>query len=64
MLLQITLFHFFFMTEYHPIVCVGHFYIHSSVDGHLVCFHGLTIVNSAAMQIWGACIFLHYVLPR
>ena len=49
MLLQITLFHFFFMTEYHPIVCVGHFYIHSSVDGHLVCFHGLTIVNSAAM---------------
>ena len=26
------------------------FFIHSSVSGHLGCFHGLTIVNSAAMN--------------
>ena len=28
------------------------FLIHSSVDGHLGCFHVLPIVKSAAVNIW------------
>ena len=32
-------------------VCMYHsFFIHSSVDGHLGCFHVLTIVNRAAVD--------------
>ena len=26
------------------------FFIHSSIDGHLDCFHVLTVVNSAAVN--------------
>ena len=35
------------------------FFIHSSVDGHLGCFHVLALVNSAEMNI-GVNVFLNY----
>ena len=34
------------------------FFIHSSDDSHLYCFPDLDIINSAAMNTGGACIFL------
>ena len=36
------------------------FFIHSSVDGHVACFNVLATINSATMNIGGACIFLNY----
>ena len=36
------------------------FFICSSVNGHLGCFHILAIFNSAAVNTGGACIFLNY----
>ena len=48
MLLQMTLFLFFFIAEQYSIVYMYHiFFIHSSVSGHLGYFHVLAIVNSA-----------------
>ena len=53
MLLQIALFHSFFMAEWYSIVYMYHiFFIHSSVDGHLGCFHVLTILGILTFY-WG-----------
>ena len=51
MLLQIPLFHSY-MAELYSIVYIYHtFFIHSSFDGQSGCFHILTLVNDAAMNI-------------
>ena len=56
MLLQMALFHSFFILSSIPL-CVNihththttpHIFIHASADGRLGCFHALAIVNSAA----------------
>ena len=41
-----------YWTELNSILCMYHnFLIHLSADGHLGCFHVLTVVNSAVMNI-------------
>ena len=43
---------FFFMAEYYFIVYTYYiFFICSSVEGHLDCFHILAIINSAAKNV-------------
>ena len=52
MLLQMTLFQAYFMTEDYSIAYMYHiFFIQPSVDGHLGCSHVLVIVNTAAVNI-------------
>ena len=43
---------FLWLSDIPLCVCVYHiFFTHSSVDEHLGCFHGLAIINSAAVNI-------------
>ena len=43
---------FVFSTEYYSIVWMYHcLFIHSSIEGHLVCFQVLAVVNKAAVNI-------------
>ena len=51
MSLQRTQFRSFYAWVIFHFIYVPHFFIHSSVDGHLGCFHDLAIVNSASMNI-------------
>ena len=52
---------FLFVAESYFIVYMYHiFFIHSSVDRHLGCFHVLADVNRCCCEPWGACIFLNY----
>ena len=37
-------------TEYSIVYMYHNFFIHSSVDGHLDCFHVLAIINSASVN--------------
>ena len=50
MLPQMAIFHSFYGWAVFHCIC-GYYFLHSSVDGHLRCFHILAIVNSAIVNI-------------
>ena len=58
MLLQMHYFILFMANYYSPVYMYHIFFILLSVDGHLVRFPVLAIVNTTVMNIEGACIFL------
>ena len=47
--------------KYVYIAYMHHFFIHSSVDGHLGCFYVLAMVNGAVVDI-GVHVFFHFIV--
>lgn len=50
-LLQMTRFHSFLQLDNIPLYIYRIFFIHSSISGHLGCFHVLAAVNNAAVTV-------------
>ena len=64
MLLQMALFHSFLWLSNIPLYICTFFFIQSSLDGHLGCFHVSAIINSTAMNIGMHVSFWIMAFPR